>query len=168
MALTPLDIHNREFGRSLRGYHPGEVDDFLDEIVREYDNALQENEILREEIQELRSRVEQYRQMEDTLQHTLVIAQETAEEVRENARKEAQVMIGEARAEMQRIRAEGDDHIDSMKRESERLRSQITEYLARAKANLITKMEIIEGAQKEMSSLAMDLPIFSGGRERDE
>ncbi len=167
MALTPLDIHNREFGRSLRGYHPGEVDDFLDEVVSEYDNVLQENEVLKEEMQELRSRVDRYKQMEDTLQHTLVIAQETAEEVRENARKEAQVIIGEARGETRRIRVEAEEHIDRMKRESERLRSQITEYLARAKANLITKMEIIEGAQKEMAALAMNLSVFSDGRERD-
>lgn len=156
MPITPLDIHNKEFSRSFRGYNPEEVDEFLDEIVRELDNVLQENQTLKDQAEEMRSRVEQYRQMEDTLQHTLVIAQETAEEVRENARKEAQVTIGEARADIRRLRAEADQYVDRIKEQGKEARSRVLRYLARARANLLTEMEILEKARDELDELGLD------------
>ncbi len=150
MSLSPLDIQKKEFARAVRGYSPAEVDEFLDEVVEALHDAQQENEVLREEVEELRSRVDHYRQLEDTLQHTLVVAQETAEEVRKNARQEAKVIVGEARADIQRMRDEASEYVENIQRQGEQARSKILEYMARAKSHLRTELEFVEKADEDL------------------
>ncbi|HEX6988369.1 MAG TPA: DivIVA domain-containing protein, partial [Bacillota bacterium] len=93
MGLTPLDIQNKEFGRSFRGYNEAEVDEFLDRIVREFDALTKDNAALREQVESLSAKVEQFRRLEDTLHNTLVVAQQAADEVKASARKEADVIL---------------------------------------------------------------------------
>lgn len=168
VSLTPLDVQNKEFGRAVRGYRPVEVDDFLDQVVEVLHDVQQENEVLREELEELRSRVDHYRQLEDTLQNTLVVAQETAQEVRENARREAKVILGEARTDIQRMRDEADEHVDRIHRQGEEVCSQILEYLTRAKAHLRTELEFIEKADDDLRDMRFYHPDSSPGEDKQD
>ena len=53
MALSPLDIHNKEFGRSLfRGYDEDEVNEFLEQVLKDYENVLEENKSLKENLKQ--------------------------------------------------------------------------------------------------------------------
>ena len=85
--LTPMDIHNKEFGRGFRGYKETEVDDFLDQVVNDYEKLYRENETLREKVLRSEKDVEQYKKLEKNLQDTLLVAQRTAEEVTSAAKK---------------------------------------------------------------------------------
>ena len=76
MPLTPLDIHNKMFKRGLRGYNEDEVDDFLDEVTKDYENILKERDLLREQVDTLSRRLEQYTQLEHNLHRALVVAEE--------------------------------------------------------------------------------------------
>ncbi len=96
MKLTPLDIRHKEFKRGMRGYVDGEVDEFLDEIADEFERLFKENIELSERGEALQEKLDQYRNLEETLQNTLVAAQRSAEELRANAQKEAQLMLSEA------------------------------------------------------------------------
>ena len=96
MKLTPLDIRHKEFKRGMRGYVDGEVDEFLDEIADEFERLFKENIELSERGEGLQEKLDQYRNLEATLQNTLVAAQRSAEELRANAQKEAQLMLSEA------------------------------------------------------------------------
>jgi len=96
MKLTPLDIRHKEFKRGMRGYVDGEVDEFLDEIADEFERLFKENIELSEHGEALQEKLDQYRNLEATLQNTLVAAQRSAEELRANAQKEAQLMLSEA------------------------------------------------------------------------
>jgi cell division initiation protein len=96
MKLTPLDIRHKEFKRGMRGYVDGEVDEFLDEIADEFERLFKENIELSERGEALQEKIDQYRNLEETLQNTLVAAQRSAEELRANAQKEAQLMLSEA------------------------------------------------------------------------
>jgi cell division initiation protein len=96
MKLTPLDIRHKEFKRGLRGYVDGEVDEFLDEVADEFERLFKENIELGEQVDSLEERVDQYRNLEETLQKTLVSAQKSAEELKVNAEKEAQLILREA------------------------------------------------------------------------
>lgn len=134
--LTPLDIHNREFRYAVRGYREDEVDEFLDQVVRDFETLIKENTLLKDRLTEAEGRLKQYKQIEETLQNTLIIAQETAEEVKENARKEAQLIIREAEEQAKEIIAEGERRrhaielqIETMKRETEVFRSRIRSLL---------------------------------------
>ncbi|MFZ5815529.1 MAG: DivIVA domain-containing protein [Bacillota bacterium] len=104
MALTPLDITNKEFKKKLLGgYDPDQVDEFLDQIIREFEVLIKENTTAKEQVELLNQRVEQYRALEETINKTLVIAQESAEEIKANARREADLIIQEARLQAERI-----------------------------------------------------------------
>jgi len=96
MKLTPLDIRHKEFKRGMRGYVDGEVDEFLDEIADEFERLFKENIELSERGEALQEKLDQYRNLEETLQNTLVAAQRSAEELKANAQKEAQLMLSEA------------------------------------------------------------------------
>lgn len=104
MGITPVDVHNKEFRKKLfGGYDRDQVDEFLDQVIRELESMIRENERLKEKIEDLGLKLEQYRTLEETINKTLVVAQEAAEDIRTNARKEADVVIQEARLQAERI-----------------------------------------------------------------
>ena len=96
MKLTPLDIRHKDFKRGMRGYVDTEVDTFLDEIADEFERLFKENIELSERCEVLQEKIDHYRSLEDTLQKTLVSAQRSAEELKVNAQKEAQLILHEA------------------------------------------------------------------------
>lgn len=96
MKLTPLDIRHKEFKRGMRGYADEEVDEFLDEVADEYERLFKENIDLSERVEALEEKVGQYRRIEETLQKTLVSAQQSAEELKTNATKESQLILRDA------------------------------------------------------------------------
>lgn len=144
MSLTPLDIHNKEFNRSFRGYREEEVDVFLDEVVREFESLLKENAALRERLETMSSTVEQYRELEDTLHNTLIIAQETAEEVKNSARKEAELIVREAEQEAEEARRRARSHLKELSDTYEEIKKQIRLFRARLKSELAGQLELVE------------------------
>ena len=96
MKLTPLDIRHQEFKRGMRGYADVEVDEFLDQVADEFERVFKDNIDLGERVEALESRVTGYKRIEETLQKTLVSAQASADELRQNSAKEAQLILHEA------------------------------------------------------------------------
>jgi cell division initiation protein len=96
MKLTPLDIRHKEFRRAMRGYSDEEVDVFLDEIADEFERLFQENIDAQERIQRLQEHVAQYEGLKETLQKTLISAQQQADEVKSNSRKEGELILRDA------------------------------------------------------------------------
>ena len=81
--ITPLDIENKKFSkRALNGYSTEEVDDFLDELTLDYEKIYKEATESKKTIERLNEEITKYRQMESTLQSTLLMAQTTAEEIK--------------------------------------------------------------------------------------
>jgi len=96
MKLTPLDIRHREFKRGMRGYADVEVDEFLDEVADEFERLFKDNIDLGDRVEALESQVSGYKRIEETLQKTLVSAQASADELKQNSAKEAQLILHEA------------------------------------------------------------------------
>ncbi|MDG4655852.1 DivIVA domain-containing protein [Ectobacillus antri] len=103
MPLTPLDIHNKEFSRGFRGYDEDEVNEFLDQVIKDYELALREKKALEEQVAELEQKLGHFSSIEATLNKSIVIAQEAAEEVKRNAQKEAKLIVREAEKNADRI-----------------------------------------------------------------
>jgi cell division initiation protein len=95
--ISPIEVKRREFSRSLRGYSREEVDSFLNSVSDEFEKLYRENSELKEGMQRAELDMSKYRKLEDTLNQTLLLAQQTAEEIRANAHKEAQMMVEGAR-----------------------------------------------------------------------
>ena len=102
--ITPLDIENKKFSRQMmNGYNVDEVDDFLDEVMEDYESNYKEVAMLRTKVEELESALTRYKTIESTLQNTLVMAQSTADEVKNVARQQADQIINEAQREAENI-----------------------------------------------------------------
>ncbi|WP_332648005.1 DivIVA domain-containing protein [Lysinibacillus sp. 54212] len=103
MPLSPLDIHNKEFTRGFRGYAEDEVNEFLDQIIKDYEIILREKKELEDKIKTMTEQMNHYNTLEETLQKSIVVAQEAAEEVRRNSQKEAKLIVKEAEKNADRI-----------------------------------------------------------------
>ncbi|KPU28295.1 septum formation initiator [Caloranaerobacter sp. TR13] len=142
--LTPLDIQNKEFSRSIRGYKETEVDSFLDEITVDYEKLYKENIELKDKISVLNERIEHYKNIEKTLQNTLVVAQNTAEEVSHNARKEAELIIKEAEENARKIIEDAHNEVVKIQKKYEEIRKELLVFKTRFKTLLNSQLETVD------------------------
>ena len=116
--LTPLDIENKRFAKQMvNGYSVEEVDDFLDELTADYTKNYKEVSELRAKVEELDNSLVQYRTIESTLQNTLVMAQTTAEEVKNVAKQKADQIVEDAKSNAQNQVDELNNEIVSKQKE---------------------------------------------------
>jgi cell division initiation protein len=141
--LTPLDIHNKEFKRSFRGYNEDDVDEFLDRVIKDYEQLYRENIELKESIDRLTGKLEQFQHMETTLHNTLIIAQETAEEVKLNAKKTTELMLKEAEINAQKLAEEASNKVRRMAGEYQDLKKQVDVYRVRMRTLVQAQLEIL-------------------------
>lgn len=141
--LTPLDIQNKEFKRGVRGYKETDVDAFLDEIMIDYEKIYKENIELKDKISMLNDQIKHYNQIEETLQNTLVVAQSTAEEVKSNAKKNADLIIREAEDDSKKIIEEARKEALKVREEYETLKKDMLVFKTRFKTLLQSQLESI-------------------------
>lgn len=113
ISITPLDMRQARFTTSMRGFDRADVTSFLQEAAEGFDQALRENERLRIEIVKLETSLNQFRELEGSLKTTLMTAQRTADDMRDNAQKEAERIVRETEGRvelmMQRAQAKTED-----------------------------------------------------------
>lgn len=147
--LTPLDIHNKKFAKEFRGYNSAEVDQFVAEAAKSLERLVQENMELKENVERLTTKLEHYQHMEATLHSTLVIAQETAEEVKLNAKRECELMTKEMEVRGQRMLDEASAKVRRMNVEYEELRKQAQVFRARQKVLLAAQLEMLKKDEED-------------------
>jgi cell division initiation protein len=103
MNVTPLDITQKQFARALRGYAREEVEGFLALVAGEFEALIKENLALREDNRRKADDIAEYKGRERALQETLVTAQRASEEIRDAARKEAEITISDAELQAEKI-----------------------------------------------------------------
>ncbi|NBD22777.1 DivIVA domain-containing protein [Paenibacillus glycinis] len=151
MPLTPLDIHNKEFGRRLRGYDEDEVNEFLDLVIKDYEALIRENKEIQNQALALQERLNHFSNIEETLSKTIIVAQEAADEVRSNAKKEAQLIVKEAEKNADRIINDSLNKSRKVALEVEELKKQASIYRARFRTLVEAQLELL--AQEGWESL---------------
>ncbi|WP_096199277.1 DivIVA domain-containing protein [Bacillus sp. FJAT-45350] len=144
MPLTPLDIHNKEFTRGFRGYDEDEVNEFLDQVIKDYESVLREKKELFERVQELDGKLEHFTNIEQTLNKSILIAQESAEEVRRSSQKEAQLIVKEAEKNADRIINDALSKSRKIMYEIEELKKQASVYRMRFKMLVEAQLEMLD------------------------
>ena len=148
--ITPLDIENKRFGKQkIGGYNVNEVDDFLDELTLEYGKLYKENAELKSEREELDSNVGKYRNIENTLQNTLVMAQKTADEITAVAKQQAEQIIKDAEYKAKTSVDELNMQILAKEREIEDLKKQFEVYKAKMESLLISQLELLKDIKED-------------------
>ncbi|MEG6570740.1 DivIVA domain-containing protein [Thermoanaerobacterium thermosaccharolyticum] len=141
--LTPMDIHNKEFKRSFRGYNENEVDEFLDKVMEDYELLYKENSDLKDRVNILNDKLQNYTDIEKTLNNTLVVAQKSAEDLKQNAKKEADLIIQQAHQEAEKIMQKANQEVVRIRTELENQRRKLNIFKAKFKALLEGELEAV-------------------------
>lgn len=121
-SVTPLDMRQAKFGAAMRGYDKAEVTAFLEQAAADYENALRENDRLKQQIATLDAAMAQYRDLEGSLKTTLVSAHKVSDDVREHAHQEAQRIIREAEGRAELLMQKAQQRAEDIQREIDGLR----------------------------------------------
>ena len=148
--ITPLDIENKKFARKMmNGYSVDEVDDFLDDLTVEYEKMFKENAEFKAQIERLNEDVARYKAIEGTLQSTLIMAQSTADEVKEVATRQAEQIIAEAKLAAEKEVDELNHQIDMKQKELDDVQKQFDVYKAKMESLLISQLELLKEINKD-------------------
>ena len=136
MKITPLDIRQRRFQSSFRGYAHREVEAFLELVAGEFEEVVKENIALKEELKRTQLKLEQHQERERTLQETMVTAQRISEDLKSAAKKEAEIIIADAEHQAEKIvhgahqrLVQGVEDINELKRQRTQFESQVRSVL---------------------------------------
>ena len=149
MPMTPMDIRNKEFRKGVRGYQAEEVEKFLDTVSKEFESLYTENFELREKVQRFEQELKQYKQLEGTLQQTMVLAQQTAEEVKQSARHEAELMLKTAEQEKAQRSLEAQKKLDEVNEEIEELLKRRELVRTQLKSFLRAQLDLADAFNRE-------------------
>jgi len=133
MALTPLDIQQQRFRVSFRGYDPKEVEAFLEQTANAFEDLQREMLRLADETKKLQSDIEEYQRREGTFKRALLHSQKVLDQMQENARRQAEVIVAEAETKAEKLLhqaqnrlAQLQESIAGLKRQRVQVEAEIT------------------------------------------
>lgn len=148
--ITPLELENKKFNKQVvNGYNTDDVDDFLDQLTVEYQKLYKENTEYKSKIEELNNSLAHYKSIETTLQSTLVMAQSTAEEVKNVARQQAEQIVKDAQGTARQAADELTQQIAMKQKEMDDMQKQFDIYKAKTEALLISQLELLKDINKD-------------------
>jgi cell division initiation protein len=152
MRITPLDVRKQEFRKAVRGLDADEVHAFLATVADEYEFVLTDNKKLRERVIELDEKVGEYRNMEKTLRDTLLTAERVMTEARQNARKEADLILRDAQMKASQEVAGINGRVEALHQQIRELRGYRDSYLARLHSLSEAQLGLIDSYRKDFES----------------
>jgi cell division initiation protein len=161
MTLTPLDIQNKEFKRAFKGYDIDEVDEFLDRVSNDLEQLIRECNDYKEKVGQLQEKNKNYYKMEETMHNAIVVAQETAEEVKQSARKEAELIKKEAEREAKNIIEDARGLSGKVLAEHEELLKRARVFKVRFKSFMETQLAALDSddwMEEQLKGQVMDRP----------
>ncbi|MGI6413821.1 MAG: DivIVA domain-containing protein [Syntrophomonadaceae bacterium] len=141
--ITSIEIRNQRFNKSFRGYNQDEVKNCLNQIAQDYEALYSENSRLKDELQKVEYELQKYRKLEETMNNSLILAQQTAEELKAGARKEAQLILAESKKRISEILLIYQDVI-----------KRINLYNMELKGQIMAELEMLEKNQTKVDDLA--------------
>ena len=169
MKVTPLDLRQQRFQTVMRGYDRGEVQAFMLEVADDYENALRENDKLRQDVAKLEAVLGEHRGQERNLRNTLLTAQKHADEIKEQAQSEAAIIIREAEGRADLLLQKAQNRLEEVQREIDGLRLKRREVENDIEAlvrTLSTTLEFIRDSGRAVARRARAAPPAAPGRKR--
>jgi cell division initiation protein len=152
MDLSPLEITQREFARKWRGYDPEEVRTFQEQIGEALTRLNQESAERANQIQRLEAQVRVHQEREDTLRNALITAQKMTEEIKANAKREADLILKEAELKGERLLEMAHRKLAQVQAEIAEFTRQRELFLAKLRGLIRTHQELLEVAPDNPAS----------------
>ena len=148
--ITPLDIENKTFKKqAVNGYSTQEVQDFMAELLKDYERIYKENIEYKDKIAVLNQGIQHYKAIEDTLQNALIVAQGTAETVKANAKVEADNILRDAEISAKKSVDEIAQQVIEKQLKLQETQKQFDVYKAKMEALLISQLELLKDMNKD-------------------
>ncbi len=149
MRMTSMDINNKEFKKSLRGYNADEVDEFLDKVAEEYEFMYKENSTLKEKSNFLQEKLEHHVKIESTIQNTLVLAQNASEQAKSSAQRESELIIKSANDSSQKMLDKAHEDVLKINDEYDRTKQEFAKFRTRFRSFMNCQIEMFEGLESD-------------------
>ncbi len=145
--LTSVDVHNKDFATKFKGYDPEEVNDFLDEIIVAMEELTRQNKDLEKRAKFNEEKVEYFNSIQETLNKSIIVAQEAADRLKENARKDAEIIIFEAEKTADQILKNAADTATDINRETDNLKKATRVFRQRLQIMVQSQLEMIKNEE---------------------
>lgn len=149
MRITSMDINNKEFKRTMRGYSADEVDEYLEKIAEDYEAIYKENTTLKEKISVFQDKLDHYTKIESTIQSTLLLAQNAAEQAKLSAQTEAELIVRNANDSAKRIMDKAHGDVLTVTDEFERTKQEFAKFRSKFRNFMLSQMEMFEALEKD-------------------
>ena len=151
MKLTPMDISNKEFKKGFRGYDIEEVDEFINEIIENYEEIYKENSRLKENLSRVNEKLEHYVKIENTIQNTLLLAQNAAEQAREASQKESDMILKNANEAAKKILDKAHNDVISINDEYEKVKQEFIKFRAKFRNFMNAQTQTFDELEKDLT-----------------
>ncbi|EPR42176.1 DivIVA domain-containing protein [Desulfovibrio sp. X2] len=161
--LTKIDIDNKTFSRRFRGYDKREVDAFLQEVSEVLGETADQRQRLQETVERLEGLLDEHKQREQTLRDTLMTTQKMIDQLKANARKEAQLIVDEAQGKAEEILNQAHLRLAQIHNDIVELKRQRTQFEVKLKSLLDAHQKLLElesREQEEIDSVESKLTFF--------
>ncbi|ARC85263.1 DivIVA domain protein [Clostridium argentinense CDC 2741] len=149
MRLTSIDINNKEFKRSMRGYNLDEVDEFLEKVSEDYESIYKENATLKERISVFEDKLDHYSKIEATIQSTLLLAQNAAEQAKITAQNEGELIIRNANESAKKILDKAHDDVLQINDEFDKTKQEFLKFRTKFRNFMVSQLEMFESLEKD-------------------
>ncbi|MFQ6067676.1 MAG: DivIVA domain-containing protein [bacterium] len=143
MAIDPSEIERKKFELSFRGYNQGEVNEFLRQIKKDYEELLKRNEALLEELDQAKKELEKYNSREEKLEEALVSAQRSARLITESSQERAKLILEEAELKAKRTLDKSEQKLGKLKEEIAKLEGQKKLFLTKLRSLITAHSELL-------------------------
>lgn len=159
MKITPIDIAHKSFGKKMMGLDAEEVMDFLQQIAGQMEALIQERNSLKEAIREKELSLMEYKERDQVLKETIATATQMADRLRQDAEREARLIITDAQQKAEIITRDSRDSLKKMYQEVTELKRARMQFEANLKALAQAHLSLLEQGEKYMPQ--MNLPNHS-------
>lgn len=158
--ITPMDIHNKTFSRGLRGYNEEEVNDFIRQLVTDYEQIYREHREMEEEMDQMKAKLANYEKISETMSQALQLAKDTSENVKKNAQRNAEILIANAHMESEKKLQEANEHRRKLIETINRTEGDMKNYIGKIKKDLTLALAAIEALDN------VEAPKIEGYRKK--
>lgn len=153
MNLTPLDIQQQQFRVRLRGFDIREVDNFLEQVAEAFNAQQAENKDLREEIRRLKLETQGYKEREETFKRAMLNSQKVLEQMKENARKSAEVIIADAEVKAEKVLNRAHNRLSQLHEDIAELKRQRMQIEVQIRSVIESHSKLLEIGNESMEAM---------------
>lgn len=142
--ITPVDIQNKQFPRSIRGYNETEVDEYLGLIVRSMEELIHVNIEVTAKVKDLEIQLERYKSMEKTINDAMVLAQKTSDDMTANANEKAKLIIDRAEDQARKIVEDANHEVHEIVKKHEQAKQELKGFQTKLRVFLESQLKVVE------------------------